>query len=213
MPLAERTAYIITHYAPKEILSGYNNISGDIYAVDEGLQMVDALGLKPCYIIGDFDSVSQGLLSQYQATPIIRHETKKDETDTELALQFCVASGKYQKIVICNDMQGRFDHALAIVQNLCWLHGLGLDACIENAMQRIFFLQNHSLLQVPEGTLLSLIPWSDEACFEYSVGLAYSLDNLKIYRHQSRGISNVCIANEVEIALESGLVLAILSYP
>lgn len=212
MPLADRTAYIITHYAPDEIISGYSNIQGDVYAVDEGLQKVHALGLKPCYIIGDFDSVSEELLQKYQATPIMRHQSMKDETDTELALQFCVESGKYRKIVICNDMQGRFDHALAIVQNLNWLHGLGLEACIENARQRIFFLDQHTLLKVPENTLLSLISWSDEAIFEESTGLAYPLDSLHIRRHQSRGISNVCISSEVEISLKDGIVLAILNY-
>jgi thiamine pyrophosphokinase len=212
MPLAKKTAIIITNHAPEEIISGYARITGDIYAVDHGLQKIRSLGLMPSYIIGDFDSLDPTLLQEYQSTPIIRHKTEKNETDTELALQFCVESGKYDKILICNDMQGRFDHALAIVQNLYWLHGLGMKAQIECADQRIFFLDKHSVFEVPEGTLLSLIPWTNDAFFDYSVGLAYPLDLLNISKHQSRGISNVCVSTEIEIALGSGTVLAILSY-
>jgi hypothetical protein len=47
MPLAERTAYIITHYAPKEILSGYNNISGDITLWMRGCRRLMLWGLSP----------------------------------------------------------------------------------------------------------------------------------------------------------------------
>jgi thiamine pyrophosphokinase len=208
----KKTAIIITNHAPDEIISGYTSLSGDIFAVDQGLQKIRSLGLKPSYIIGDFDSLDESLLLEYQSTPIIRHKTEKNETDTELALQFCVESGKYDKILICNDMQGRFDHALAIAQNLYWLHGLGMRAAIECEDQRIFFLDRHSVLSVPQNTLLSLIPWSDYVFFEYSLGLAYPLDLLKISKHQSRGISNVCLESEIEIALESGTVLAILTY-
>lgn len=211
MPRGKHIAYIITNFAPDEILSQYANISGDIYAVDQGLHKVHALGLKPSYIIGDFDSVEAGLLMQYEATPILRHHAMKDETDTELALQFCLDRGQYKKIVICNDMQGRFDHALAIVQNLAWLHSLGMAACIENATQRIFFLDDYTVLQVAENTLLSLIPWAGEACFESSSGLAYPLQNLCIKAFQSRGISNVCSSSTVEIGLKSGKVLAVLT--
>lgn len=211
MPLAERTAWLITNHAPCQILSGYSNIRGDVIAVDAGLKTVCELQLKPKVIIGDFDSLEPHYLAAYSDVQVVRHQTHKNETDTELALDWCLREGGYQKIVICNDLQGRADHYLAIIQNLLSLHRKGLSACIESDRQRLFFLNPQTTISGKQGDLLSLISYSPEAHFKESRGLEYPLNGLVIKQHQSRGISNVFNAREVFLDLQTGDVLAIYS--
>ena len=210
MPCTDKTAYLITNHAPIEILSEYKNIRGDVIAVDAGLKIVHQLGLTPACMIGDFDSLEPEMLEHYPEVPVIRHKAQKNETDTELALQYCLEQG-YREILICNDMQGRFDHAMGLLQNLLYIHLQGCKGCIESSNQRLFFLDNDSRIATRQQALLSLIPFGGDAEFHSSVNLAYPLENLYIPAHQSRGISNVCLSEEVQIRLKRGSVLAILT--
>lgn len=57
MPPIKRQAWLITNHAPSQIVSGYENITGEIIAVDKGLEWVHDLGLIPALIIGDLDSL------------------------------------------------------------------------------------------------------------------------------------------------------------
>lgn len=211
MPPAEHTAWLITNHAPQQILSGYAKIKGDVIAVDAGLKTVATQKLKPKVIIGDFDSLEPRYLKAYPGVPVIRHHPQKNETDTELALDWCLQEGGYQEIVICNDMQGRVDHSLAIIQNLLMLHRKGVSASIQTNAQRLFFLLPQTELYGTKGDLLSLISYSISSAFNSSQGLQYPLNSLIIKQHQSRGISNVFDAERVVIDLLGGEVLAIFS--
>jgi len=218
MPFAKplRRAFLITNHAPTQIVSGYENIKplDTVVAVDAGLEIINRVGLLPAIIIGDLDSIDKDLLDRYSNVPIFRHPTQKNETDTELAISWCIEQDIYNEIVICNDMQGRFDHALAIVQNLLLLHrkqGKKPFIRIESAFQQIFCLPAPHIFHCKPGQLISLIPLSPKVQFKSSTGLKYPLDGLTILQHQSRGISNEFIANEAKIELLNGDVLAVIS--
>jgi thiamine pyrophosphokinase len=215
MPCAKpaKRAYLFTNHAPEQIVSGYENISSfdDIIAVDSGLITIHKLGLAPCIIIGDMDSVPPELLLQYASTPIMRRPAEKKETDTELALLWCMRQACYDTIIICNDMQGRFDHAMAIVQNLLMASTGSAKVQVETANQTLFLLEPVNRFHNLRGKILSLLPLSDEVKFISSVGLKYPLDALLIKQYQSRGVSNEFIADEAEIIKHHGDVLAIIT--
>ncbi|MDD5536349.1 MAG: thiamine diphosphokinase [Candidatus Cloacimonetes bacterium] len=208
MLCADKSAWLITNHAPQLILSGYDNIDGDIIAVDAGLQSVYEHRLSPTVIIGDMDSLDPALLHKYRDVPLQRHASRKNGTDTELALDWCTEKG-YGRIVICNDMQGRFDHCLAIVQNLLDLYRKGIDATIESEKQRIFFIRESLSLEGKKGDLLSLVAYSPTVRFVGSIGLEYPLQELVIQQQQSRGISNVFERDEMSLKVAEGEVLAI----
>lgn len=207
---AKSPAWLITNHAPAQIVSGYENITGEIIAVDKGLEWVHHLGLIPALIIGDLDSLDPQVLALYPDTPLIRHRSEKNETDTELAIIWCMSQG-YEKIIVCNDMQGRFDHSAAIIQNLITGHQAGIDIRIETETQSCFFLKPETQIAAQEGDLLSLISYSESSHFIGSTALKYPLTDLTLHQHQSRGISNVHLADKSVIRLESGLVLAIVT--
>ncbi len=208
MPKANGTVWLITNHAPARILSDYGQIKGDVIAVDSGLEKVHELGLEPTLVIGDFDSLDPTLLQKYPNLPRLQFNSHKNETDTELALNECAERG-YRDIVICNDMQGRWDHSAAIIQNLIALHDDGISCRIDSGRQMIWFLSSENRIKGRQGDLLSLIAYSPDARFEESLSLEYPLAGLLLQQHQSRGISNIFTADEVLIRLARGLVLAI----
>ena len=214
MHLADATpkAFLFTNHAPRQIVSRYESISvrDCLIAVDSGLQRINELGLEPSIIIGDMDSVEGSLLAKYPQTTIIRHPAEKKETDTELAIRWAMEQG-FREIIICNDMQGRFDHAMAIVQNLLMAVDSGVQLRVENEKQQIFIIHETTTLYGHEGHTLSLIPLSDKVEFVNSLGLKYSLYRLCISKEQSRGISNEIEAEEARIEVQSGVALAIIT--
>ncbi len=211
--MSRNKAWLFTNHSPAEIFSSYRSIdlSQDlIIAVDNGLEQVAKLGLAPDLIVGDLDSVAPELLARYQSCEKLLHPEQKNETDTELALSWCFQNG-IASVVICNDLKGRFDHALGIIQNILLAHHQGMEAVIESENQQAFFLQKVTSLKGKEGMLLSLLAWGGKARFEDSEGLAYPLDGLTLYPHLSRGISNRITAPAATLRLVSGEVLALLT--
>lgn len=212
-------AFLVTNYAPSQIVSGYENISSTdhIIAVDKGLQQVHALGLQPHIIIGDLDSLDIKLLDLYPDVPIYKHPSAKNETDTELALLWCLKQEIYTEIIICNDLQGRFDHAMGLVQNLllakCFssIGSAEFPWRIESQRQILFTLPDTLILNNRKGQLVSLIPLTAEVQLISSIGLKYPLNDLVLSQHLSRGISNEIIASQASISKGSGEALVVLS--
>jgi thiamine pyrophosphokinase len=178
-----------------------------VIAVDKGLEWVSRLGLHPHILIGDMDSLDASLISEYQSIPRIVHQEEKNETDTELAVRWCIDQNRYKELVICNDLEGRIDHALAIIQNLRLAYMHGLKCRIETMFQTFILITGDAVIRGHIGDLLSLIPLDAEAVFKESSGLKYSLENLCIKAQQSRGISNEFIAEEAKVSIAKDLFL------
>lgn len=210
-------AFLFTPHSPQECVSGYQHILPEdhLIAVDGGLAFIDALGKIPQLLIGDMDSVNPQLLEKYRLSPILKYAGEKNETDTELAISWCINQGSYNEIIILNDLQGRFDHCLGLLQNLWYLKNQApeISARIESQSQVLFILDKITHLQGRKGALLSLIAPRDMAEIKSYTGLKYSLQGLKLYPHLSRGISNEITEDEAEIVVQTGDILAILTCP
>lgn len=205
-------AWVFTNHSPERIFSGYGSILPEdlIVAADAGLNAIHSLGLKPDVLIGDLDSLDAGIVECYQSMPRITHDTRKNETDTELAVEWCLRQG-IADITICNDLEGRFDHALGIIQVMYAAHLEAARCRVESAAQRLFFLPPIWRAQDLKGCLLSLLAWTHTAHLESSQGLEYPLDGLVLRQNRSRGISNEIISDQASIRLAEGQVLAVLT--
>lgn len=212
MNLSGRRAWLFTPHSPQNIVSDYRSVSPEdvIIAIDGGLLPVQRLGLQPQLIIGDMDSVEIALLEQYSATPRLEHPRKKDETDTELAVCWCMEQC-VGEIIICNDLGGRFDHALGVIQNMLLAHRRGVYCRVESASQVALFISGEWHCGGFQGWGLSLIAWESEARFSVSRGLEYPVDALYMRAEQSMGISNSVISPDAYIVVEQGVVLAVLT--
>jgi thiamine pyrophosphokinase len=206
-------AWLLTPQSPDTIALNYASIAPSdlIIAIDGGLQRCFELKLCPHLVIGDFDSLDPSLLSKIpDGCDILKFPVAKDETDTQLAVQYCLEQG-VMEIVICNDLTGRFDHALALVQNLMQAHRNGITATLVSDKQIVSLIDGAVEYNYPVGTLISLLSLSPESVFSNSTGLKYCMDSVSLYNWQSRGISNEVIESRQSITLHSGLVLVIVT--
>lgn len=213
MNATQKKAWIFTANSPKEIFSSYASIKLPqdlIVAADNGLERIHSLGLKPDVIIGDMDSVSPDLRMLYPKTLMVAHPSAKNETDTELAINWCLEQDA-REIIICNDLEGRFDHALALVQNLAMLRKKGVNCRVESRRQQMFFLERNSILEGHQGLLLSLFAWREEAVFSASEGLRFPLGGVSLSPELTRGVSNVIDSARAQVMIASGQVLAVLT--
>ena len=86
-----------------------------IIAADSGLASCRALHLTPTDILGDFDSLKEeNLLTFYkeQGVPVREFPTRKDYTDTELAVEYARELSP-EEVILLGATGTRLDHALA----------------------------------------------------------------------------------------------------
>ncbi|OEH85759.1 thiamine diphosphokinase [Desulfuribacillus stibiiarsenatis] len=180
-----------------------------LIAVDAGIGILRAQNIPPKYLIGDLDSASQEDVkwAKENGVTIVQLEREKDEVDTEVALRYAI---QYQpnSITIYNDLDGRFDHAMALVYLLLIPLEKGIACHIEGTYNHIYLVQDKLQLSASH-SYVSILPFTQTAKAS-AIGLKYSLPDLL---HVSRpiGISNEFIEQVSEITVEQGIILVILS--
>ena len=69
-----------------------------VIAVDGGLNILHQAGLKPHFLIGDFDSVDPQIFPLYDSVPRTVLQLDKDETDLEVAISFSLQQHPLVKV-------------------------------------------------------------------------------------------------------------------
>ncbi|MCR5665455.1 MAG: thiamine diphosphokinase [Eubacterium sp.] len=194
----------------EKFISQYLDDSFDyVIAADRGLNYFYKNKLKPDEIIGDFDSVDKEVLSYYEERmpkQIKKYPSKKDETDTELAI--CSALKKNpDEIHLLAATGGRLDHLLGSLKNL----GLGLEKQVPiylvDKKNRIRMIaEGKTVLNAKEafGTYFSIIPYEHTLKGLTIRGAMYETDGITLEGFISRGVSNQMVKNFVEIEIKEG---------
>ena len=184
-----------------------------ILAVDGGLALCHDIGLIPTHLIGDFDTVEEGLLERYLHLPgirVIRHSPIKDATDTELALTFCLDS-RITSIHILGGTGTRIDHSIANIQIL--LHALkaGVSCVMYDAHNKIYLTDRGIELEreAQYGNYVSLLPLTETVRGVTLRGFKYSLDNVDFHIGSSLGVSNEITDSRASISFLSGIFLVV----
>ncbi len=179
-----------------------------IIAADSGAETALAFGKFPDTVVGDMDSLAQKSKDTLQKKQIlfIPSSPNKDETDTELALQFAIELGA-SKVSIIGGIQGdRIDH---IISNIF---------LITKTVVPVSFVSGNTCAWVSHGPnevtiaghtsdLLSLIPLTPQVDGIRTKKLCYPLVNESLHWGQSRGVSNVFEAKTVHITFTKGTLL------
>lgn len=183
-----------------------------IIAADGGAAHCRALGLIPNIVIGDFDSLDADLHAELetQGTEFIQHPARKDATDFELALLQAQAAGA-SSIDVLGGLGRRWDHSLANLLLAADGRFASMRITFLHGAQRLFIVSQHARLNLQIGSRLSLIPLRGDAIGVHTRGLEYPLEKETLAFGASRGVSNVVSQPEVEIDLNSGLLLCVLS--
>lgn len=134
-----------------------------IIAADKGLEILNKIGIKPDYIIGDFDSVNKEILEQYKNIPITYLKPEKDFTDTHMALKLAIEQGA-KKITIVGAIGTRFDHSISNIHILKEALKNNVEAEIINENNKIKLINKDTKIKKEdEYKYVSLIPLTTNA--------------------------------------------------
>lgn len=176
-----------------------------IVAVDGGLIHCQKMGIVPHLLIGDFDSITPGLLQQYSDIPLIHYPTDKDDTDLELAVK-AVEHPDLKTMGVFGAMGLRVDHTI----NNLYLLSLHSRIIIETETESIFLVRGENLLNCCQGQTLSLLPLGLPAHGVSSEGLKWELNNATLNTH-FKSISNICLKEMVSIKINQGELICCLN--
>jgi len=175
-----------------------------IVAVDGGAEACLAAGIVPHVVVGDMDSVRPETLRACEArgARVERHPSAKRDTDAALALahlEGCDAA------LFVGAGGGRPDHALG---NLHLLATASLRwparAVDQDAETWIVTSDRPLTLHLPQGTLLSAIPFDAIVEGITYEGLEYPLTDATMRAGDPYGLSNVAAASAQRIRVASG---------
>ena len=179
-----------------------------IIAADAGYLIAKQWGLVPHWLVGDFDSLNLQAVDELPATCIIRHPVEKDKTDVELALDFALELG-VKEVVMVGVWGGRIDHSLGNIELMYNLACKNIKARILTGSAELHLANQALELNLPIGTIVSLLPLSAEVTGVTTCGLYYPLCNAIIKKGSTWTISNKAVAESIEVKCESGVLLAV----
>ncbi len=195
-----------------ELVQPYLQPGDVIIAADGGAHHCQALGLRPAFVIGDFDSLSPQDLQFFEAqdAKLIRFPVNKDFTDLELALQHACSLGA-NRILIFGGLGLRWDQTLANVLLPALPAFANVSIVLVDGAQEIALVGRHKLhvISGQPGDTVSFIPISGDISGVTTRGLEYPLKNETLYFGSSRTVSNVLLASEAAIEVEQGLLVCV----
>ena len=178
--------------------------------VDGALEITHRLGIKPDFIVGDFDTVNQELLEHYDQAIILRHPPEKDQTDTELAIETALNSGCNQ-LVFFGATGSRLDHSLGNIFLLEHLLKQGITAELLNENNRLYLKNRGFVLHRKEtaGDYVSLLPLTETVENVTLCGFKYPVEHLTFYREKTLGISNEITEEEARVEFSKGIFIVV----
>ena len=178
-------------------------LDGDVViAADGGLRYVEAAGLVPDVILGDFDSLG------YVPEGAQVHPVEKDDTDCMLAIKKGLELG-CDTFVIYGGMDGkRTDHTMANFQALHYLADRGCRGWLLGRREIATVIQNGSVMFPPYFYgHLSVFCLGKDAKGVSIRGMHYEMENGTLSAGFPLGVSNHFIQKKATVSVEDGTLL------
>ncbi len=184
--------------------------SSVIICADGAAQILKMFDITPDFIVGDMDSIDENTLRYFETkgSGIIRYPGDKDETDTQLALEYAFGMNP-DEIRIFGALGGRVDHMLANISLLVMCAKRGVDAKIVDKDCELFVIDRSCVIDGREGETVSLIPISSDVRGITLEGFRYPLSNGLMKIGRPYGVSNRLIGTRGTISVKSGYLLII----
>ncbi|WP_461812009.1 thiamine diphosphokinase [Faecalimonas sp.] len=184
-----------------------------LIGVDRGVEFLYRNHIKPDYIVGDFDSLSEDIVRFYQENTdvfIRKFNPEKDFSDTEIAVRQAMELDS-KEIILLGATGNRIDHVLANIQVLTIPHKEGIHAEMIDENNRIYLIEKEAILEKSKmyGKYFSVFPL-DRCIEKFSiVGAKYPLHNHRLCPYDSLCVSNQAREEKVQITLSEGIVILI----
>lgn len=179
-----------------------------IIAADGGLKALLPMGRKPDLLLGDFDSLGEGIPDGFEMESF---PPEKNYTDMMLAAEKGMERG-YRTFYLFGGTGGRMDHTIANIQILVHLSRRGCRGYLVG--------DDYVMTAVTDGAIhftaeckgyLSVYAYSDVAWHVNERGLKYGLHDFDLAIDDPRAISNEFCGKESTISVEKGTI-AVLWY-
>lgn len=174
-----------------------------VIAADGGLARLNALGIRPGLIVGDFDSYRGALPAGVET---VRRPVMKDETDMELAVRAALERGA-GRIVLYGGLGGRLDHSFANLQLLAMLARRGAEGYLAGRAETVTAVCRRVLCFSPawRGTV-SVFAYGGAARVT-ETGLLYPLSNARLEDDRPLGVSNEFTGVPARVTVHEGTAL------
>lgn len=184
-----------------------------LIGVDRGVEFLYRHQIKPNYIVGDFDSLSEEIVQFYRENTnvfIRKFNPEKDFSDTEIAVHQALELN-CEELILLGATGNRIDHVLANIQVLAIPHRKGVHAEIIDENNRIYLIEHEAVLEKAKmyGKYFSVFPL-DRCIEKFSiVGAKYPLHNHRLCPYDSLCVSNQAEEEQVKITFSEGIVILI----
>jgi len=176
-----------------------------VIAADGGLNKLQALGVTPGLILGDFDSLG----SRPAGENVLAFPVEKDDTDTMLAIKEALRRG-YEALYISGGIGGRLDHTVANLQSLLFAHKQGAEAFLVGENETVTVLTHGTVTFLADCQgKISVFALGEEAMGVTIRGLKYETAGVTLTHDFPLGVSNQFMGAEASVTVENGTLLLI----
>ena len=183
-----------------------------VVAADGGARFLLGEGLAPDVVVGDFDSLAQadaGRLAR-AGVEVVRHPTRKDQTDGELAVDEALRRGAGEIVLV--GALGALDHTLghlAILRRLV-ARGVAARLVAPQLTVRVLRAPVRVVLDAAPGTRVSLAPLGGDAVVTLE-RFDYPLRRGLLPADACLGLGNFVAAAGAVVEVHDGVVAALVA--
>ena len=171
-----------------------------VIGADRGYYTLLKNNIRTDLAVGDFDSSDKP--SDFEN--LIIYPTKKDETDSAIAIRHALAKG-YSDITIYGGVGGTLDHTIANLSLMCYYAEKGVNITLIDEENCIFACHNSKITFSNEAKgRISVFSHSDISSGVTEKGLLYTLDDYNLDNKTSLGSGNSFTGVESEISVKGG---------
>ncbi len=183
-----------------------------VITADGAVSLCRDMDICPDIIIGDMDSAEKNDIEHFthlnKKIEILEFPKNKDESDTQLAIDYAVKKDCRQ-IIIIGALGNRIDHTLANIFNMFSENYNGIDLKIIDESFEISVLRKSAGIYGSAGKKISIFSMTPYTFFINTEGLKYKLKNEKLLFSPIRGLSNTFTGNIAEIDFSEGILLIV----
>lgn len=177
-----------------------------IICADGGYEYRDMLGREADMVVGDFDSL--GRIPEAENRIVLPCE--KDDTDMAVAVDEGLKRG-YRDFVLFGALGGeRIDHSIGNIQLLKYIASKGARGEIRHGKNILVAFKNSEItFSEDKRGYASVFSLTDESKGVTIENLKYETDNITMYSHLTKGLSNEFIGKKSRISVSDGILLIV----
>ncbi len=196
----------------KEILEEELSNAQYLICADGGGNCLYKHNIIPDYLLGDFDSIDKDILDFFIAKHCIveTYPKEKNYTDSEICFNKAIELS-VTEITMLGFTGSRLDHMLGNLGLLNKCLTRGIKGVIRDNNNKIFITNQNSIIKREVNKFFSLQAYSDIVENLTIIGAKYPLNNYKLFKGDTRTISNEFNNQDIQIKFDTGTLLIIIA--